>query len=77
VDFRALDLHGTESGFETVLFLTLAAFLQGAGAEKELFHLRQEAVGSLDADRDAAVLAALLDPEDVGGAFKVMLQVKE
>ncbi len=77
VDFRALDLHGTESGFERVLFLTLAAFLQAAGAEEELFDLRLEAAGSLDADRDAAVLAALLDPEDVGGAFKVMLQVKE
>ena len=77
VDFRALDLHGAESGFETVLFLTLAAFLQAAGADQELVDLRREAAGSLDADRHAAVLAALLDPEDVGGAFKVMLQVKE
>ncbi len=77
VDFRALGLHGTESGFETVLFLTVAGFLQAAGAEEELSRLRKEAAGSLDADREAAVLAALLDPEDVGGVFKVMLQVKE
>jgi hypothetical protein len=28
-------------------------------------------------DREASVLAALLDPDDVGGRFKVMLQVRE
>ena len=77
VDFAALDLHGRELGFETVLFATVAGFLTAAGGGEELERLRGEAAGSLDADREAAMLAALLDPDDVGGVFKVMLQVKE
>jgi SAM-dependent MidA family methyltransferase len=77
VDFRALDMHGTALGFETVLYVTVAEFLRGAGAEVELDRARKAASTSLDIDREATVLAALLDPEDVGGRFKVMLQVRE
>ena len=77
VDFRALDMHGTALGFETVLYVTVAEFLRGAGAEEELDRARKAASTSLDIDREATVLAALLDPEDVGGRFKVMLQVRE
>ena len=77
VDFAALDTHGRELGFETVLFATVAGFLAAARGGEELERLRGEAAGSLDADREAAMLAALLDPEDVGGVFKVMLQVRE
>ena len=36
VDFAALDLHGRNEGFETILFTTLAGFLRGGGAEEEL-----------------------------------------
>ena len=103
VDFAALDLHGRREGFETVLFTTLAAFLQGGGAEGELQALRAAAATAtacaetvaaaatppdvaamaagaadpLEADRQATVLQKLLDERDLGGAFKLMVQVKE
>jgi SAM-dependent MidA family methyltransferase len=103
VDFAALDLHGREEGFETVLFTTLARFLRGGGAESELQALRVVAgtpppltakavqasrageetevapaghVDRLEADRQATVLENLLDESDLGGAFKLMVQVK-
>jgi SAM-dependent MidA family methyltransferase len=75
VDFRALDLHGREAGAETVLYTTVAALLRADGGEEEWRMLRAQAGGSLDADREAAVLEALLDEESLGGSFKVMLQV--
>jgi SAM-dependent MidA family methyltransferase len=89
VDFAALDLHGRREGFETVLFTTLAAFLRGGGAEGELQALRAVAAASdvvaptaaaadpLEADRQATVLRNLLDERDLGGAFKLMVQVRE
>lgn len=77
VDFRALDLHGRETGFETVLFTSVAALLLADGGEEELSALRARAGDSLEADREAAVLEALLDREGLGGSFKVMLQVRE
>jgi len=81
VDFAALDLHGRLAGFETVLFTTLAAFLRGGGAEDELRALRdgtaETASDTLEADRQATVITNLLDEGDLGGAFKVMVQVKE
>ena len=120
VDFAALDLHGREQGFESVLFTTLTAFLHAGGAQAELEALRAafapgppvpsapvpnrpapdeaadplqaaglpggagllESVGLpegadvLEADRQATVLANLLDESDLGGAFKVMVQVR-
>jgi SAM-dependent MidA family methyltransferase len=81
MDFAALDVHGRRCGFETVLFTTVAALLRANGGEDRLARLRAKAAAgaaaALDADREATVLGALLDPEGVGGAFKVMLQVKE
>jgi SAM-dependent MidA family methyltransferase len=81
VDFSALDLHGRREGFETVVFATLAAFLRGGGAEDELRALRagtaETASDTLEADRQATVLESLLDEEDLGAAFKVMVQVRE
>lgn len=81
VDFAALDLHGRRVGFETVLFTTLAGFLRGGGAEDELRDLREgrggPALDALEADRQATVLERLQDEQDLGGAFKVMVQVKE
>ena len=114
VDFAAVDLHGRERGFETVLFTTLAAFLRGGGAQAELEALRArfalrtlgddppaagapapdargpdgatdllegahlvEGVDLLEADRQATVIANLLDETDLGGAFKVLVQVRE
>lgn len=77
VDFRALDLHGRETGLETVLYTSVAALLLADGGEEELRALRAGARDSLEADRGAAVLEALLDEEGLGGSFKVMLQVRE
>ena len=96
VDFAALDLHGRQCGFETVLFTTLAAFLRGGGAEAEVEALRAGAamqpLGAgaaadsagpdggadvLEADRQATVVGNLLDESDLGGAFKLMVQVRE
>jgi SAM-dependent MidA family methyltransferase len=77
VDFRALDLHGRGIGFETVLYTSVAALLLADGGEEELRALRASAGGSLEADREASILEALLDDEGLGGAFKVMLQVRE
>ncbi|MFH0917353.1 MAG: SAM-dependent methyltransferase [bacterium] len=76
VDFRALDLHGRESGFETVLFTSVAALLLADGGEAELSVLQARAGDSLQADREAGVLEALLDEQGLGGSFKVMLQVR-
>ncbi len=81
VDFAAVDLHGRQEGLETVLFTTLAGFLRGGGAEDELQALRNgtadTACDALEADRQATVLTNLLDERDLGGTFKLMVQVKE
>jgi hypothetical protein len=76
-----------------VAFTTLAAFLRGGGADRELQALRavaspgavdgetpasaEAAPDLLEADRQATVLRNLLDDEDLGAAFKIMVQVKE
>jgi SAM-dependent MidA family methyltransferase len=107
VDFAALDFHGRQRGFETILFTTLARFLLGGGAEDEMRRLRGERPAPtsrsataarpqaptaaaaetpaavlresdpLEADRQATVLQNLLDEGDLGGAFKLMIQVRE
>jgi SAM-dependent MidA family methyltransferase len=81
VDFSAVDLHGRREGFEMVLFTSLAAFLRAGGAEQEVHHLHTRAADAqadlLEADRQATVLANLLDQQDLGGIFKVMVQTKE
>ncbi len=55
--------------------------LKGAGADDDLVRLRGRAASEtgdvLEALRQADVLRALLDEEDLGGAFKVMVQVRE
>jgi SAM-dependent MidA family methyltransferase len=76
VDFRALHLHGRAAGYETVLYTTVAAMLRGDSGAERLALLGQKAAGSLEIDRRATVLRALLDDHEVGGAFKVMLQVR-
>ena len=76
VDFRALDLHGRRAGFETVLYTTVADMLRGDSAEDKLHALQHRARGSLGADRRATVLEGLLDDEGLGGAFRLMLQVR-
>jgi SAM-dependent MidA family methyltransferase len=77
VDFRALDLHGQQAGFETVLYTTVADMLKASGGEDKLRVLRERAAASLQSDRRASMLHKLLDGEDLGGAFKVMLQARE
>jgi len=79
VDFATLDLRGRQHGFETVLFTTLAAFLRAGGAEEELDGLEGGRLheDTLEADRQATVLRNLRDDTDLGGAFKVMVQVRE
>jgi SAM-dependent MidA family methyltransferase len=77
VDFRALDLHGRRAGFETVLYTTVADLLKAGGGEDTLRVLRERAATSLQSDRRASMLEKLLDGEDLGGAFKVMLQARE
>jgi SAM-dependent MidA family methyltransferase len=77
VDFRALAVHGAELGFECVLYTTLATFLKGAGAGEDAEKLREQVGASLDADRELSTVSRLLDEADVGGLFKVMLQVFE
>ncbi|MCX8033061.1 MAG: SAM-dependent methyltransferase [Thermoleophilia bacterium] len=78
VDFRALDVHGRLLGYETLFCVTLAEFLRGDsvvhGGEVVA---RRSALEFLEADRRATILQALLDPADLGGAFKVMLQAWE
>jgi SAM-dependent MidA family methyltransferase len=81
VDFAAVDLHGRREGFETVLFTTLGAFLRAGGAEAELARLRSATAETipdpLEADRQATVLTHLMDEQDLGDAFKVMVQAKD
>ncbi len=75
VDFRALDVHGRVAGFEAVLFASVATMLLGDRGAERLTGLERGAERSLDLDRRASALRALLDHQGVGGAFKVMLQV--
>lgn len=79
VDFAALDFHGRREGFERVLFTTLSAFLTAGGAEQELETLAGADGESdvLECDRQATVLRNLLDDRDLGGTFKLMVQVRE
>jgi SAM-dependent MidA family methyltransferase len=77
VDFRAVDLHGRRAGFETVLYTTVAEMLKAGGGEDKLRVLRERAAASLQIDRRASILQKLLDGEDLGGAFKLMLQARE
>ncbi len=79
VDFRALDLHGSRYGFHRLLLTSLAAFLASLGAREDLEAGRREQRESYDFERDIqlSTLAALLDEHDVGGLFKVMIQVRE
>jgi len=79
VDFAALDFHGRRLGFQTLLFLDLASFLAAGGAATEADRLRSLVGGedALEVDASASLLEALLDPADVGGLFKVMVQVRE
>jgi SAM-dependent MidA family methyltransferase len=81
VDFSALDRHGSAAGFETVVFTNLARLLAGGGGAQELAVLRGPCGAAhpdvLEMERQAGVLAALLDEEDLGGSFKVMIQVRE
>lgn len=81
VDFRALHLYGEEAGFETVVFATVADLLRAHGAEGRLRILAQRAgrptAGALQAQRETSILSALLQREGLGGAFKVLLQVRD
>ncbi len=81
VDFAALDLHARRLGFQSVVFTSLSAFLRAGGAEDELrrLHRLQAQAGhdALEADREATVLAALLDERDLGSAFKLLVLARE
>lgn len=81
VDFRAFDLHGRAVGFETLFLTSVADLLQAHGAEKRLQLLAHRAGrpdgGALGAGRQLSILSALLDRKGLGGAFKVLLQVKD
>jgi SAM-dependent MidA family methyltransferase len=84
VDFAAVDLHGRLAGFQTLLFTTLGAFLAAGGAERELEALEGGGSGPdglgddvLEADRQATILRMLMDQDDLGAAFKVMVQVRD
>jgi SAM-dependent MidA family methyltransferase len=77
VDFRALALHGTDLGYEAVLYSTLASFLRAAGAGQDLDDLDRESPYSLDRDIEVTPLASLLADDGVGALFKVMLQVRD
>lgn len=77
VDFRALDLHGEALGLECVLFASLGAFLRGMGGLEEARRLGESATDCLDSDMAATALRALLDDADLGGEFKIMVQVGE
>ena len=79
VDFAALDMHGRDLGFETIVFTNLAAFM-ATGLKQAECGLSWDAGGScsdfLENDKRATVLRALLDENDLGGEFKVILQVR-
>ncbi len=81
VDFQALDHHGRRAGFETVLYTMLAGLLRADGADRQLEKLLTAAARptqrALRSDRQASALEQLLDQQGQGGAFKVMLQVRE
>jgi SAM-dependent MidA family methyltransferase len=81
VDFRALALHGREQGFECLVFTTLARLLCGLGdppGEAEGDRVDDDTPPySLAEDMEGAPLQALRDEGDLGGLFKVMVQVKE
>lgn len=87
VDFAALEAHGLELGLVSVLATDVACLLQAAGAQAEIKRYLQPeteaGLGSqdcqdyLERDRLASILKRVADPNDVGGLFKVMVQVRE
>ncbi|GEM_PF-320556 len=81
VDFAAFGLHARRLGFQCVVFTNLGAFLRAGGAGEELLRLHQVQAqaerDALEADREATVLAALLDERDLGSAFKLLVLARE
>lgn len=87
VDFGALELHGRSLGFDCILYTTIANLTAAAGGRAEVEALRTEGRqvdgvdtstrNGLDLDREAFYAERLLDPEDVGGLYRVMVQVRE
>lgn len=77
VDFGALAAHGRSVGLECLLYTPLASLLAAAGGGHEVERIRQAGSPSLEDDIMASWLECLLDPADLGGLFKVMVQVRE
>ena len=87
VDFGALDAHGRCSGFDCLLYTTIANLAAAAGGHAEVEALKAKRSGvsggeraphdNLDLDRTVFYAERLLDPDDVGGLFRVMVQVRE
>ncbi len=76
-DFGALASHGRDLGLECVAYTTVAALLAAAGGVDEAARLRSGGAGDLSGDVAASRLDCLLDANDVGGLFKLMVQVRE
>lgn len=79
VNFAALDEHGRALGFEAVFFTSLSMFLAAALENPQCnlpLVLSDYSSDFLEADKRETVLQALLDEKNIGGVFKVILQVR-
>ncbi len=77
VDFGALATHGEDLGLECLVYTTVAALLAAAGGAEEVARLRAAVADDLTNDVNASHLDRLLDTDDAGGLFKLMVQVRE
>jgi SAM-dependent MidA family methyltransferase len=76
LDFTTLAWAGQEAGLEVEGFVDQTSFLLGLGAHEAAEHLLAAAADEAERERILAGIQGLLDPQDMGRLFKVLIQRK-
>jgi SAM-dependent MidA family methyltransferase len=76
VDFTTLAWAGRDAGLEVVGFTDQTRFLLGLGAHETTERLLAAATEEAERERTLAGIRGLLDPQDMGRLFKVLVQSK-
>lgn len=76
VDFTSLAWAGRDAGLEVEGFVDQTRFLLGLGAHEAAERLIEDAPDDAERERIVAGIRGLLDPQDMGRLFKVLVQRK-
>jgi SAM-dependent MidA family methyltransferase len=76
VDFTTLAWAGRDAGLEVEGFVDQTRFLLGLGAHEAAERLIEDAPDDVERERIVAGIRGLLDPQDMGRLFKVLVQRK-